>query len=133
MEFIKKLFALSFVRFAFVGGIASLIHYGVYLALLQLNLNLSLTYVMAFCVSLTCNYLLSSYFTFHVKPQWARAFKFLTAHLVNLFNELVLLNVFLYFGVSKYYAPLGVFLVAFPINYFMVRFALKGIAHRRTK
>lgn len=51
---------------------------------------------------------------------------FLMAHLINLANELLLLNLFLYAGVSKYYAPLCVFIVAFPINYFMVRFALKG-------
>ena len=123
---IKRLFGYSFVRFAFVGGVASAVNYGTYLLLLPLGLSSTVTYILAFAVSVTCNYFLSSYFTFRVKPRWHRAVKFLAAHLVNLFNELVLLNIFLYLGVSKYYAPLCVFVVAFPINYFMVRFALKG-------
>lgn len=85
-----------------------------------------MTYIMAFCVSVTCNFLLSSYFTFRVPPTWLRGIKFLSAHLINLANELILFNLCLWLGASKYYAPLFVFLVAFPINYFMVRFALRG-------
>lgn len=59
--------------------------------------------------------------------------KFLTAHLINLFNELVLLEIWLWVGVPKLYAPLCVFVVAFPVNYFMVRFALRGKLHAAAK
>jgi putative flippase GtrA len=52
--------------------------------------------------------------------------RFLTAHLINLVNELVLLEIWLWAGVPKLYAPLCVFLVAFPVNFLMVRFALRG-------
>ena len=55
-----------------------------------------------------------------------RAVRFLTAHLINLVNELVLLEIWLWAGVPKLYAPLCVFLVAFPVNFLMVRFALRG-------
>ena len=54
------------------------------------------------------------------------AVRFLTAHLINLVNELVLLEIWLWAGVPKLYAPLCVFLVAFPVNFLMVRFALRG-------
>lgn len=80
----------------------------------------------AFCVSIVCNFLLSSYFTFRVRPSARRAVRFLTAHLINLVNELVLLEIWLWAGVPKLYAPLCVFLVAFPVNFLMVRFALRG-------
>ena len=77
-------------------------------------------------VSIVCNFLLSSYFTFRVRPSARRAVRFLTAHLINLVNELVLLEIWLWAGVPKLYAPLCVFLVAFPVNFLMVRFALRG-------
>ena len=66
------------------------------------------------------------YFTFQVRPSARRAVRFLTAHLINLVNELVLLEIWLWAGVPKLYAPLCVFLVAFPVNFLMVRFALRG-------
>lgn len=127
---IRTLYRSSFVRFAAVGGIATAINYATYVLLVSRfdNLYPSLAYIAAFCVSICCNFVLSSYFTFGVKPSWARAAKFLTAHLINLFNELVLLELWLWIGVPKLYAPLCVFVVAFPINYFMVRFALRGKA-----
>lgn len=124
---IRKLFSYSFIRFAFVGGIATVVNYGIYLPLVHLaNLNPNIAYLIAFAVSITCNYFLSSHFTFRVSTSWRRALQFLCAHLLNLVNELLLLNLFLWLGISKYYAPLCMFAVAFPINFFMVRFALKG-------
>ena len=52
--------------------------------------------------------------------------RFLTAHLINLVNELVLLEIWLWAGVPKLYAPLCVFLVAFPVIFLMVRLAVRG-------
>lgn len=135
---IRTLYGNSFVRFAAVGGIATAINYATYVLIVSRCEALQLTavyiptlaYIGAFGVSVVCNFILSNYFTFGTKPTWARAGKFLTAHLVNLFNELVLLNLWLWIGVPKLYAPLCVFVIAFPINYFMVRYALRGRAHR---
>lgn len=131
---VRTLYRSSFVRFAAVGGIATAINYATYVLIVSRCEALDLTadyiptlaYIGAFAVSIICNFILSNYFTFGTKPTWARAGKFLTAHLVNLFNELVLLNLWLWIGVGKLYAPLCVFAVAFPLNYFMVRFALRG-------
>lgn len=123
---IQTLYNHPFVRFAFVGGMASLVNYGIYLVAVRANIEPTFAYLIAFGVSIICNYVLSSYFTFQIPPTWSRAVKFLGAHLLNLLNELLLLNLFIYLGVSKFYAPLLVFATAFPINFFMVRFALKG-------
>lgn len=132
---VRKLYGHSFVRFAAVGGVATAVNYGTYVILIRNfdNLYPAIAYVLAFCVSISCNFVLSSYFTFGVKPTRARAVKFLTAHLINLFNELVLLEIWLWVGVPKLYAPLCVFVVAFPVNYFMVRFALRGKSHAAAK
>ncbi len=132
---VRRLYESSFVRFAAVGAAATGINYAVY-TLLVLAFDRLLpeaAYVGAFCVSVSCNFLMSSYFTFRVRPTWPRAAKFLTAHLVNLVNELVLLRLWLWAGVPKLYAPLCVFVIAFPLNYFMVRFALRGRKRRQRK
>jgi len=100
---VRKLYGHSFVRFAAVGGVATAVNYGTYVILIHNfdNLYPAIAYVLAFCVSISCNFVLSSYFTFGVKPTRARAVKFLTAHLINLFNELVLLEIWLWVGVPK--------------------------------
>ena len=125
---LRALYESAFVRFAVVGGIATGVNYGTYVVLVTHfdDLRPAFAYVCAFCVSIMCNFVLSSYFTFRVQPTAMRAVKFLAAHLINLVNELVLLEIWLWAGIPKLYAPLCVFLVAFPVNYLMVRFALRG-------
>lgn len=125
---LRALYESAFVRFAVVGGIATGVNYAVYVVLVRHfdDLPPVAAYACAFCVSVVCNFLLSSWFTFRVRLSWMRAVKFLTAHLINLVNELVLLEIWLWAGVPKLYAPLCVFAVAFPINFLMVRFALRG-------
>ena len=122
---LRRLYESPFVRFAVVGGVATAVNYAVYVVLVRCFDDLwpALAYFCAFCVSIVCNFLLSSYFTFRVRPSARRAVRFLTAHLINLVNELVLLEIWLWAGVPKLYAPLCVFLVAFPVNFLMVRFA----------
>lgn len=125
---LRSLYESAFVRFAVVGGIATGVNYATYVVLVRHfdDLPPVAAYICAFCVSIICNFMLSSWFTFRVRPSWMRAVKFLTAHLINLVNELVLLEIWLWAGVPKLYAPLCVFVVAFPINFLMVRFALRG-------
>ena len=125
---IRSLYESAFVRFAAVGAVATGVNYVTYVVLVRHfdSLPPAVAYVCAFCVSIVCNFLLSSYFTFRVRPSAARAVKFLAAHLINLFNELALLEIWLWAGVEKLYAPLCVFVVAFPVNFLMVRFALRG-------
>lgn len=132
---IYRLYKSPFVRFAAVGAVATGINYGTYTLLILHFDDLwpEVAYIAAFCVSIICNFILSSYFTFSVDPTWSRAAKFLTAHLVNLANELLLLRLWLWIGVPKLYAPLCVFVITFPINYLMVRLALRGRASRPTE
>ena len=125
---LRALYESSFVRFAAVGGVATAVNYATYVVLVRSfdDLHPAVAYLCAFCVSIVCNFLLSSYFTLRVRPSARRAVRVLAAHLINLVNELVLLEIWLWAGVPKLYAPLCVFLVAFPVNFLMVRFALRG-------
>lgn len=67
---LRRLYESPFVRFAVVGGVATAVNYAVYVVLVRCFDNLwpALAYFCAFCVSIVCNFLLSSYFTFRVRP-----------------------------------------------------------------
>ena len=123
MTYSKRL--AEFSRFAVVGVAATLIHYGLYYLLLPF-LNPTMAYTVGYVVSFVCNYLLSSLFTFRVKLSLHRAVAFLLSHAVNYLVGILLLNVFLWAGVSEQWAPLPVFVLVVPINFLLVRYALKG-------
>ena len=72
---LRRLYESPFVRFAVVGGVATAVNYAVYVVLVRCFDDLwpALAYFCAFCVSIVCNFLLSSYFTFRVRPSARRA------------------------------------------------------------
>ena len=60
------------VRFGTVGTTSMLIHYGIYYLLLPL-MDMNIAYSIGYFLSFLCNFLMSSYFTFKVKPSWKRS------------------------------------------------------------
>lgn len=70
---------------------------------------------------------LLSDFLFYVRntPSWKKLVGMGGAHLVNYLLHIILLNVFLYLGVSKAWAPVPVFAIAIPVNFLFVRFVFK--------
>ncbi|MDR0988590.1 MAG: GtrA family protein [Prevotellaceae bacterium] len=112
---------LAFARFVLVGTVATAVHYAVYY-LLQPFINVNVAYTAGYALSFVLNFYLTAYFTFGKAPSWARAFGFGGAHLINYLLHLVLLNLFLWMGLSKPWAPLPVFAVAIPVNFLLVRF-----------
>lgn len=124
-SFLKK---HEIVRFMFVGGMAAIIHYGLYILLLSLiDEQYNLSYIISFAVSLVCNFYGSNYITFNTKPTLKRAIKFGLSHGINFFNHLLLLNLFVWLGINVKFAPILVFTIAFPINFILVRYSLKGL------
>ena len=112
------------LRFVIVGIIATAIQYGVYLALLNIvDANIALT--IGYIISLACNFLLSTYFTFSTKPTTMKAGGFVLSHVVNWLMQLGTINLFIYMGISKEWAPIPMYMVCMPINFLMVRFFLK--------
>lgn len=114
----------EFVRFGVVGVVATALHYGIYY-LLQPFVNVNLAYTTGYVISFVVNFYLTSYFTFGTAPSWKKMVGMGGAHLVNYALHIVLLNVFLYGGIPKAWAPLPVFAIAIPVNFLLVRFVFK--------
>lgn len=117
---------LEFVRFVIVGGIATIIHYSIYYLLQLTNIQFNLAYTIGYIVSFIFNFIASNYFTFKTDVSVRKGAKFTLAHIINYFIQIVLLNIYIFIGIPKVIAPIFVFVVAVPVNFIMVRFALKG-------
>ena len=111
-------------RFGVVGTTAMLIHYGIYYVLLP-YMNMNIAYSIGYFLSFLCNFMMSSYFTFKVKPSFKKFIRFACSHGINYFVYLGLFNFFYWIGVPEKLAPLPVYLIAVPISFLLVRFALK--------
>jgi len=122
------------IRFAIVGVVATVLQYGIYYLLMNAigpNLALTIGYVIAFI----CNFFMTTLFTFKIKPSTRNAGGFLISHSINWLLQLGMLNLFLYFGVSKQWAPLPMYMVCVPIQFFLLRSLVKKSINfrKRTK
>lgn len=115
---------LEFIRFALVGILATALHYGLYY-LLQTLINVNIAYATGYLLSFIVNFYLTAYFTFGTRPSWKKAIGFSGAHLVNFLIHMLLLNLFLWAGISQTWAPLPVFAIAIPVNFILIRFVFK--------
>lgn len=112
------------VRFGIVGVGATALHYGIYY-LLQQVINVNVAYTVGYAVSFVANFYATSYFTFGTSPSWKKLFGMGAAHGVNYLLHILLLNVFLWMGIPKVWAPFPVFSVVIPVNFLLVRFVFK--------
>jgi putative flippase GtrA len=115
------------VRFVVVGVLATAIHYLIYYLLLN-GLGHNIAYTTGYGVSFVANYVLSSLFTFRVGMTFRRFVGFGLSHLTNYLLQIVLLNSMIWMGVSELLAPLPVFAIAVPLNFLLVRYALKRLS-----
>jgi len=114
----------EFACFVIVGIFATVLHYGIYYLLMHV-INVNVAYTIGYFLSFIVNFFLTSYFTFGVAPSWMKLLGMSGAHLINYLLHMILLNVFLYIGISKVWAPIPVFSIAIPVNFILVRFAFK--------
>lgn len=115
----------QFMRFLLVGGTATIIHYAIYLILTQVGITLNIGYTLGYAISFIFNYIASNYFTFKAKPNTKNGIKFIGAHCCNYLIQMLLLNTYISMGIPEKIAPIGVFAIAIPINFILVRLALK--------
>ncbi len=112
------------IRFGMVGVFATLLHYGIYWVLNH-YMNANIAYTIGYFLSFICNFFLSSYFTFRSKASVKRGIGFIGAHINNYLLHMILLNLFLYLGVSEALAPIPVYMIAVPVNFILVRWVFK--------
>lgn len=108
------------IRFAIVGGLATAIHYGVYL-LLQLWMYPWLAYTLGYAISFVVNYVLTNYFTFKTRPSARNGVGFVISHGINYGLHIGLLELFLYMGIPNELAPIPVFCIVIPVNFLILR------------
>lgn len=90
-------------------------------------MKVNVAYSFGYVISLCCNLLLTSFFTFREKITWKKTAGFLASHGVNYALHIVFLNLFLYLGVAERWAPIPVYCIVIPINFVLVRTAFKKL------
>ena len=115
----------EFARFFIVGVIATIIHYGIYYALLQFISSPSVGYTIGYGVSLIVNFYLTHIFTFKTTVSTKRTIGFVLSHVLNYTLHIVFLNLYLYLGFSKALAPAPVYATVVPINFILLRYFFK--------
>lgn len=112
------------IRFGIVGVAATLLQYAIYWVLIHwISPSLSLT--IGYALSFIFNFFASTLFTFRVKANARRGAGFAFSHVVNYLLQLFTLNLFMWLGVGKQWAPVPMFCVCVPVNFLLVRFFLK--------
>lgn len=129
MNKIKELFERDpkygqFLRFCINGCLAVAIQYGVYLLLINVmspNPAYTISYIVSFC----CNFVITSYWTFHSRPTLMRLLGFGSSHVVNFFVQLGFLNLYLWVDIPKEWAALMAMGSAVPVNFIMLHYVYK--------
>lgn len=111
-------------RFVVTGTIATVVQYAVYYALMDL-IGVSWAWSVGYVISFICNFVLTTYFTFKVKPDKKKAGGFAVSHMVNWAMQMGTLHFFIFAGVDKTWAPLPMYMVCMPVNFLLVRFFVK--------
>lgn len=128
----KKLFGVpldreslgEMIRFSIVGVLVTAIHYVVYW-LLQLVIDVNISWTAGYIAGFVFNYYMSAYFIFRKKTSVKNGAGFGVAHIVNYLLQMGLLNFFIWTGMSAEMAPVGVYAVSIPVNFLLVRFVFK--------
>lgn len=79
-----------------------------------------------YILSFIANYYLSKYFTFKTNPDIKKGIGFTISHAINYGLHIILFNGFIRAGISQSLAPLFVYAIVIPVNFMLVRLALKG-------
>ena len=122
----------EFFRFCLVGLVATAIHYGLYLLLVKLvqiekDWWTNLAYSIGYLISWFCNLFLTARFTFHEQVSVKRGVGFAVSHGVNYLLHILFLNLFIWIGMPKQWAPIPVYCIVVPINFILVRTVFKRL------
>lgn len=111
------------VRFGLVGGISTVLQYGFYVIFVKaVNVRAVPSSMISYALSFIVNFFLSSYFTFHTRPNAKKGLGFTLSHLFNMGLQTGLVAIFKGI-VGPTLALLPALAICIPVNYLLVRFA----------
>ena len=118
----------SAVRFVLVGASGTALQYGIYYVLLgffnhywpSTAILTSVAFTCGFVIEMISNYLLTSFYTFRVKPSLKNASGFVLGRTLNYFIQMLLLHALMWLDMSKEWAGLAAIALAGIINYFVL-------------
>ncbi len=123
------------VRFGIVGGLATVLQYVIYLAMMPVLAHFipkmgdhtlaTTSNTIAYVVSFIFNFIASTQYTFKVKANAKRGAGFTLSHVVNYSMQTLCLNLFVGLGMLKQWAMIPTLCICIPINFLLVRFFLK--------
>ena len=112
------------IRFGMVGGLATLLQYGIYVVFVDaVKVPAVPSTMISYAISFIFNFILSNYFTFHTKPTTVRGLGFALSHLVNMGLQVGMVAIFKGL-VGPTLALLPALAICIPTNYLLVRFFL---------
>ncbi len=112
------------IRFGLVGGIATLLQYGIYVVFVDaVRLTPVVSTIVSYAISFIANFFLSNFFTFQTKPNAKKGLGFAASHAINMGLQVGLVAIFKGL-VGRTLALLPAMAICIPINYLLVRFAL---------
>lgn len=117
---------LEVIRFIITGVVSTLTTYLVYWVLLPI-LNHSIAFLVGYLVAVIVNYIMTTSFTFKVKATKKNGLGFIVSNIINFVLSEAFLNLFIYLGVSKQWAPIPMYAVCIPINFLIVRYVMKKL------
>ena len=111
-----------------VGALGTGLQYGIYYMLLgvfqqhwpEVMILTSLAFTIGFVMEMICNYFLTSFYTFRVRPNWKNAGGFLVGRALNYVIQLILLNCLIWLHMSEEWAGIAAIALAGVINYFVL-------------
>ncbi|NPD91319.1 GtrA family protein [Xylanibacter muris] len=112
------------VRFAITGTIATIVQYAIYYILVTVT-GASIAWTIGYAISFIFNFIMTTYFTFKVRPNRKKAGGFALSHIINWFMQLATLNFFIWVGVPETSAPIPMYMICMPLNFLLVRFFVK--------
>lgn len=117
---------LEVIRFIITGVVSTLTTYVVYWVLLPF-LNHSVAFLVGYIVAVIVNYIMTTSFTFKVKATKKNGLGFIVSNIINFILSEAFLNLFIYLGVSKQWAPIPMYAICIPINFLIVRYVMKKL------
>lgn len=115
----------EFIRFGIVGTLSTVMHYGLYY-LLNIVMNVNVAYTIGYVLAWLFNFYMSAHYTFKSETSVKRGVGFALSHGINYVLHMVLLNLFLWLGLSETWAPVPVFCIVIPINFILVRYVFRS-------